>query len=80
MNRCIVALGGDGVGPEVTEVAVDLLRRMNLDFEIVTPPNGESAMAEYGTLFLMRRRSTAGNATLSCSARQAHSAALSSRF
>lgn len=51
MNKCVVALGGDGVGPEVTEVAIDLLRGMNLGFDIVTPPNGESAMAEYGTPF-----------------------------
>jgi 3-isopropylmalate dehydrogenase len=51
MNERIVALGGDGVGPEVVEVAIDLLRRMNLGFEILTPANGEPAVAEYGTPF-----------------------------
>jgi 3-isopropylmalate dehydrogenase len=49
MDKRIVVLGGDGVGPEVTDVACDILKRMNLGFEILTPPNGESSMAEYGT-------------------------------
>jgi isocitrate/isopropylmalate dehydrogenase len=49
MSKRIVALGGDGVGPEVTESAVGILAAMNLGFEILTPPCGKSAKDKYGT-------------------------------
>jgi 3-isopropylmalate dehydrogenase len=48
MGRSIVVLGGDGVGPEVSEAACDLLTRMGLDFEILMPPHGEAAMGTHG--------------------------------
>jgi 3-isopropylmalate dehydrogenase len=50
MSKHIVALGGDGVGPEVTDVAVDILVAMNLGFEIFNPPCGEFAIQKYGTV------------------------------
>ncbi len=51
MNRRIVVLGGDGVGPEVTDVACNILEHMAVGFEILRPPNGESAMETHGTPF-----------------------------
>ena len=49
MTKKIVMLGGDGVGPEVTDVAHNILNHMNLGFEILSPPNGEEAVKKYGT-------------------------------
>lgn len=49
MDKRIVILGGDGVGPEIAEVARDILMKMGLGFEISTPPNGEAAIKTYGT-------------------------------
>ncbi len=51
MSKKIVVLGGDGVGPEVTEVAFHILETMQLGFEILKPPCGESAIKEFGTPF-----------------------------
>jgi 3-isopropylmalate dehydrogenase len=49
MSKRIAVLGGDGVGPEVSEVACDILKSMSMGFEILKPPNGESAMETHGT-------------------------------
>jgi len=49
MSKKIVALGGDGVGPEVTEVACGILESMGLGLEILKPPGGESAIQEFGS-------------------------------
>jgi 3-isopropylmalate dehydrogenase len=51
MGKRIVALGGDGVGPEVMDVACSILENMELGFEILKPPGGESAIEKYGTPF-----------------------------
>jgi isocitrate/isopropylmalate dehydrogenase len=51
MNKRIVILGGDGVGPEVAAVASDILKEMSPDFEITEPPCGEPALERYGTSF-----------------------------
>jgi len=51
MSKKIVVLGGDGVGPEVTDVACGILENMELGFEILKPPGGESAIEKYGTPF-----------------------------
>ncbi len=51
MTKKIVFLGGDGVGPEVSDVTADLLRKMSLDLEILEPPCGEKAQAELGNFF-----------------------------
>ena len=50
MSRHIVALGGDGVGPEVTDVTIEILSAMKLGFEIFTPPCGDFAIQKYGTV------------------------------
>jgi isocitrate/isopropylmalate dehydrogenase len=51
MTKRIVVLGGDGVGPEVCDVASDILEKMQLGFEILKPPGGESAIEKHGTPF-----------------------------
>ena len=51
MSQRIVVLGGDGVGPEVTDVACNILENMQLGLEILKPPCGESAKEEFGTPF-----------------------------
>jgi isocitrate/isopropylmalate dehydrogenase len=51
MNERVVVLGGDGVGPEVCDVASNILKKMQLGFEILEPPGGESAIEKYGTPF-----------------------------
>jgi len=49
MGKRIVALGGDGVGPEVMDITVGILEAMNLGFEISKPPCGTFAISNYGT-------------------------------
>jgi 3-isopropylmalate dehydrogenase len=51
MSKRVVVLGGDGVGPEVCDVASTILEKMQLGFEILKPPGGESAVEKYGTPF-----------------------------
>ncbi|MGD8227886.1 MAG: isocitrate/isopropylmalate family dehydrogenase [Desulfobacteraceae bacterium] len=51
MGKRIIVLGGDGVGPEVSEAASNILEEMKLGFEIIKPPCGESALEELGTAF-----------------------------
>ena len=51
MSKRIVVLGGDGVGPEVCDVASNILEKMKLGFEILKPPGGESAIEKHGTPF-----------------------------
>ena len=47
----IVALGGDGVGPEVTEVTCHLLQRAGFDLEILQPVCGAQAFKAQGNAF-----------------------------
>jgi isocitrate/isopropylmalate dehydrogenase len=42
-------MGGDGVGPEVINATVKILKNMGLKLEIVEPPSGESAIKSYGS-------------------------------
>jgi 3-isopropylmalate dehydrogenase len=49
MGKRVVVLGGDGVGPEVCDVASNILDKMKLGFEILNPPGGESAIEKHGT-------------------------------
>ena len=51
MSKSIVVLGGDGVGPEVADVACNILENMQLGFEILKPPCGESAKEKFDTPF-----------------------------
>lgn len=43
MKKKIVALGGDGVGPEIMEVTCEILRKADFDLEIFEPLHGEAA-------------------------------------
>jgi isocitrate/isopropylmalate dehydrogenase len=45
----IVALGGDGIGPEVVSAAVRCLEALALPLEIVRPLHGKDAVQERGT-------------------------------
>lgn len=45
----VVALGGDGIGPEVVEAAVRCLECLRLPFDIDRPLHGATASAELGT-------------------------------
>ena len=51
MKKKIVALGGDGVGPEVMEVTCDILQKMGLGLEILKPFCGEEALKTQGNAF-----------------------------
>jgi len=47
-KKQVVALGGDGVGPEVITATCHILKGGNFDLEITESPNGEAALAKYG--------------------------------
>jgi isocitrate/isopropylmalate dehydrogenase len=47
--KTIVALGGEGIGPEVVDATCELLVATGLSLEIVTPPHGEAAMKLHGS-------------------------------
>jgi isocitrate/isopropylmalate dehydrogenase len=49
MAKNVVALGGDGVGPEVVDAACSILENMGLGIEILKAPCGESAIKTHGT-------------------------------
>ncbi|WXG41945.1 MAG: isocitrate/isopropylmalate dehydrogenase family protein [Candidatus Freyarchaeum deiterrae] len=51
MTKKIVALGGDGIGPEVVDAAIQVLESMGLDLEITKPLVGEAAIKKFGTPF-----------------------------
>ncbi len=51
MAKKVVVLGGDGIGPEVTEAATRILRKAEFALEIHVPPCGEKVVDEYGTAF-----------------------------
>lgn len=48
-SRTIVALGGEGIGPEVIDVTCELMVAGGMPVEIVTPPHGESAIKSHGS-------------------------------
>jgi isocitrate/isopropylmalate dehydrogenase len=47
--KTVVALGGEGIGPEVVGATCDLLVDAGFPVEIVTPPHGEAALKQHGT-------------------------------
>nr|MDO8132678.1 isocitrate/isopropylmalate dehydrogenase family protein [Candidatus Njordarchaeum guaymaensis] len=51
MTKKIVAMGGDGVGPEVVNATCHILENMGLEIEIAKPPAGEAAIRSHGTPF-----------------------------
>jgi len=50
-GKKIVALGGDGVGPEVTEATCNLLQQAGFDLEILQPGCGAQAFKAQGNAF-----------------------------
>ncbi len=44
MTKKIVALGGDGIGPEIMAAACEILEKTGFDLEIVKPLHGEEAL------------------------------------
>ncbi len=50
-KKRIVALGGDGIGPEVVDATCYVLEKAGFDLEILKPPNGEAVVEKYGTAF-----------------------------
>jgi isocitrate/isopropylmalate dehydrogenase len=50
-RKKIVALGGDGVGPEVTEVTCAILKQVGFDLEILQPFCGGEAFKAQGNAF-----------------------------
>ena len=49
-KRKIAVLYGDGVGPEVVEVACHIMEEADFSLDLVRMPNGEAALEEYGTV------------------------------
>lgn len=49
MTKNVVAMGGDGVGPEVVNATCSILEGMGLDIEITNAPCGETAIKSHGT-------------------------------
>jgi len=49
-KKKIAVLCGDGIGPEVVGAACHILERSGFALDIIQLPNGEAALAEYGTV------------------------------
>jgi isocitrate/isopropylmalate dehydrogenase len=45
----IVALGGEGIGPEVVDAACEVLAASGIPVTIATPPHGAAALASHGS-------------------------------
>lgn len=50
-KKKVVALGGDGVGPEVVDAVCYILENIDFDLDLVKPPSGEAALQRYGSAF-----------------------------
>ena len=50
-TKKVVAVGGDGVGPEVVDATCHVLENAGFDLEIIKPPCGEAAMKESNDAF-----------------------------
>ena len=50
-KKQVVALGGDGVGPEVVHATCHILEKAGFGVEIIKPPCGETALENYGNAF-----------------------------
>jgi len=51
MPKRVVVLGGDGIGPEVTDATTHLLKEAGFALDIQTPPCGEKVVEKFGTAF-----------------------------
>ena len=50
-RKKVVALGGDGVGPEVVDATCYILENTGFDLEVIKPPCGEKALEQYHDAF-----------------------------
>jgi 3-isopropylmalate dehydrogenase len=57
-KKTIVAMGGDGVGPEVIDAACHVLEGAGFALDILKPPAGEFAQEKYGNAFPEETRIT----------------------
>ena len=48
-TKRVVALGGEGIGPEVIDVTCELLTAAKMPLEILTPAHGEPAIQSHGS-------------------------------
>jgi isocitrate/isopropylmalate dehydrogenase len=48
-SKTVVALGGEGIGPEVIDASCEVLAASGLPLEILRPPHGAAALATHGT-------------------------------
>lgn len=62
MGKKVVVLGGDGIGPEVTDAAAYVLREAEFALDIQTPPCGEKVVDEFGTALPDETREMCGDA------------------
>ena len=47
--KTVVALGGEGIGPEVVDATCELLVASGMPLMVVTPPHGAAALASHGS-------------------------------
>jgi len=62
MAKRVVVLGGDGIGPEVTDAAVHIMKGAGFELDVQTPPCGEKVVDEFGTALPDETREMAGEA------------------
>jgi isocitrate/isopropylmalate dehydrogenase len=62
MAKKVVVLGGDGIGPEVTDATVHILQEAGFELDLQTPPCGETVVEEFGTALPDETREMCGNA------------------
>lgn len=62
MAKKVVVLGGDGIGPEVTDAASHILTEAGFGLDLQTPPCGEKVLEEFGTALPDETRKSCGEA------------------
>ncbi|GAB4337385.1 MAG: bifunctional 3-isopropylmalate/3-methylmalate dehydrogenase [Candidatus Abyssubacteria bacterium] len=62
MTKKVVVLGGDGIGPEITDATVYILKEARFPIDIEVPPCGEKVVDDYGTAFPDETRELCDNA------------------
>lgn len=62
MTKKVVVLGGDGIGPEVTNAATYIMEEARFPIDIQKPPCGEEVAERFGTAFPDETRSMCENA------------------
>ena len=62
MNKQVVALGGEGIGPEVVEATCELLVAAKFPVDIAMPPHGAAAVKAHGAALPDETRRLCGKA------------------